>query len=907
MFHSLQTTCALSFPKFFFIATLALALSQGTAAWADDAPVAELLTPIGTWQNAKSLGTGAAVEGLAVDINTALLERGAKRLSFQDFDGQIHEAVLDKVEHPMDGATAWMGKVERWDGHSQVLLTTYQGAVSGYFDTPEGRYEILPRPGGHVLAKLDATRFAGCGSDAREDHDHPVPGRIAEQAARQLGLDLDEVYGAAAKAISILEISVLTTEAAMNAGGGAANAVVTALSSVMTLHSALVSSGVDAMAIFKGWVPVLADDLGDSSGGGDGLVLTLYSDGSGLTNSSDQQWHLNNPSLDGGAQAGDAFGEVLASGDFNGDLVEDLAIGIPGRDQGASNAGAVQILYGVQGGGLSSTNSAYFHQGSSGVPGSNEAGDHFGAALAAGDFNHDNYDDLAIGVPGEDDGFFYFDTGRIVILYGSSQGLTATGSALFDQDSSGIYGSNEPFDQFGTTLAVGHFDNDDYADLAVGVPGENSSTGRVAVLYGSSNGLSSSGDQSFKPGKSGLAGVGVPFTFFGTSLAAGDFDFDGYDELVVGAPVAVVSNKSDAGAIWVLPGSSSGLITSGSVSWSQANVGGEVESGDHFGWALASGDFDDDGYPDLAVGTPNEDSDDGLVQILFGSSSGLSTSGVQSLAGIDTDGRAGSSLATGDFDDDGYADLAVGGPGYDAYPGQSYEESRAGIVRIYDGSSSGLSSGSNWRQNKSGVKGDVEEDDELGASVVAGDFDGDQVADLAIGVPNEGVSDDSDYFLDWMMASDLVSNARTAHSSDLVGLIVENLDGYCGQAQDVLDDTSGDSTVFNQVTDRGCAVGNLTFAHEIGHLLGLAHDPANAGSSGACADSGGTVYSYGHFVNGVERSLMSYSNQCSSGCTRVALISNPAVDFSNGSPSGTSARDNSRCADITLPNVAAYN
>ena len=91
-------------------------------------------------------------------------------------------------------------------------------------------------------------------------------------------------------------------------------------------------------------------------------------------------------------------------------------------------------------------------------------GDNFGAALASGDFNGDGYDDLAIGVPGED---LDSDTGAgdVAFIYGSASGLDASNNSsgvdshrIDQEDMTGLNYSNEDDDNCGESLAAGDFD-----------------------------------------------------------------------------------------------------------------------------------------------------------------------------------------------------------------------------------------------------------------------------------------------------------------------------------------------------------------------------------------------------------------------------------------------------------------
>jgi len=85
------------------------------------------------------------------------------------------------------------------------------------------------------------------------------------------------------------------------------------------------------------------------------------------------------------------------------------------------------------------------------------------------DFNNDGADDLAVGAPGEDVGSVG-DAGSVNVLYGTAgTGLSGSGSQLFTQPVSAV----EVGDQFGSALASGDFNDDGFADLAVGAPGED--------------------------------------------------------------------------------------------------------------------------------------------------------------------------------------------------------------------------------------------------------------------------------------------------------------------------------------------------------------------------------------------------------------------------------------------------
>lgn len=355
-----------------------------------------------------------------------------------------------------------------------------------------------------------------------------------------------------------------------------------------------------------------------------GAVFILYASSTGRLSATGYQfWSQDSPGLDEEAEFNDAFGSSLASGDFNGDGIGDLAIGVHDESVGSIlTAGAVHILYGTHQG-LSADQSQFFTQDNTGLDPS-EQGDLFGTALVAGDFGKDQmdgcYDDLAIGIPAQTIGGKK-NSGALEILYGSATGLSPVGDQLWTLNTDGIIGASLTNDQFGDKLAAGSLRGlgsvcgKKLDDLAIGAPLKTidsiAGAGAVWVFYATDQGLTAEGNQRWSQNSPGIQDSSEKNDAFGFSLAIGQAGTGAY--LAVGAVDESIGTKQAAGVVHVLYADpSNGRLTStGNKLYSQDTPGiqDKVEAFDRFGASLATGNFDGTGPDDLVVGVPDEDVD----------------------------------------------------------------------------------------------------------------------------------------------------------------------------------------------------------------------------------------------------------------------------------------------------------
>lgn len=424
------------------------------------------------------------------------------------------------------------------------------------------------------------------------------------------------------------------------------------------------------------------------------------------------------------------FGLALAVGDFNGDGFGDLAVGANGENIGldGNNEGSVTVFYG------SATGL---------VPGSAQRlteatptkSNQFGFFVAAGDFNGDGRDDLAVdalnkavnGVAG---------AGAVLLYPGSSTGLVSANPAQLDADKPGTKGAATYYAQFGSELAVGDVNNDGRADLAVAAPGDTVkgkiAAGAVHLFFGCSGGpnctlLNTGTDQYITQETIGVQGSAEAGDTFGLALAMANFGRGPGADLAVGVPGEGVKTAAAAGVVQVFYSDGAQLTVEGNQFLNQGNgwIADTAEENDRFGSVLAAGNLGKSPEAELVIGVTFEDVgtvvDAGVVHVVYGSANGLSQSASQLLSqdaanipGVVTAAYGfGKSLAVANFGYSAEGDLAIASR--DTVNGQP----AAGAVTVLYGSPGRIAGAAHvqyWTQESPGVLDIAEAGDLLGGA-----------------------------------------------------------------------------------------------------------------------------------------------------------------------------------------------
>ncbi len=324
-------------------------------------------------------------------------------------------------------------------------------------------------------------------------------------------------------------------------------------------------------------------------------------------------------------------------------------------------------------------------------PESNIASASFGVSVStAGDFNGDGYSDVIVGSPGES-----LNRGRVYLYLGGAGGPDEIADSTFQGISA--------WDYFGASVAAaGNVNNDAFDDVVVGAPGDffqstNNAFGRIAVFLGRADGVldtPQTASDCFNavnpPRREGL----------GRSVAgAGDVNMDGFDDVIAGgSELAIDLNRS--GVVCVYPGSGSGILTAAaSVVRLTVDLWPTLVTNHAFGASVSgAGDVNGDGFADIVVGAPGArgvaNQTVGAAFVFHGPlADGDAPDWTQlgdnrSTATFPASDFGAAVADAGDLNGDGFADIAVGAPGYDQSSTIGGDD--RGAMFLFHGSAGGI-------------------------------------------------------------------------------------------------------------------------------------------------------------------------------------------------------------------------
>lgn len=289
-------------------------------------------------------------------------------------------------------------------------------------------------------------------------------------------------------------------------------------------------------------------------------------------------------------------------------------------------------------------------------------GDQFGFSVAgAGDFNGDGKDDILVGAPWANT--FGTDSGAAYVYYGG--GPPTAGPVLEGYTLDGS--------EIGYAVAsAGRFNDDGVDDIVICQRGGQS----VATVYIGGSPPPTGASYALYPTQPGTQIVDPSAWYtFCHAVARTDFNGDGMDDLIVGAPYyrdSRFTNNPTVGRVYIYFGRPlTGPVETYADHWLDA--GAHLEISDGFGTSLVGLDFDDDGYGDFAVGAPGSNK----VLLFFGSASGVPGT---PLVFSEVTGGYGNTLTTGDLNYDTRDDLVVG-----AADSLSNSSAESGVYRYYGG------------------------------------------------------------------------------------------------------------------------------------------------------------------------------------------------------------------------------
>lgn len=443
----------------------------------------------------------------------------------------------------------------------------------------------------------------------------------------------------------------------------------------------------------------------------------------------------------GGASGDYAGRAVSTAGDLNGDGFADVMIGADHAGLAGPDSGAAYVVFG-KADGFGALLKVGILDGTNGFQiAGTAAGDLTGFSVSSlGDVNGDGRDDMMIGA--RDASPNGAGSGSAYVVFGSASGFDAT-LDLDDLDGDNGFRINGAAagDRVGRSVSAGgDINGDGIGDIIVGAPGN---AGRTYVVFGKAGGPATL-ELSALNGNNGFAIVGeTADDTAGFSISdAGDFNGDGFGDIIIGAPDSD-SGGSDSGAVYVVAGSANGF-GSGEIQLSALDgdngfkITGRHEY-DALGFAVASaGDVNNDGFTDLVMGAPYANphgNDSGAVYVLYGRDGNfaptMSISDIDGSNGFAVYGehrgdQAGFSVAgLGDANGDARGDIILGAPGANAAY-VIYTQQFMHIVELFNPGPYDKINGHHGRDLAGHAVG------------AAGDVNGDLRADLIVGAPGNG-------------------------------------------------------------------------------------------------------------------------------------------------------------------------